>query len=79
MGLKVEFKNLPKDYEKNRKLENELKSLKNKKLTPQEEKELKRLEAKKDGIVKEDRKGMKSGGTFRVLKKGVIKANGSYS
>ena len=78
MGLKVEFKNLPKDYEKKRKLEKELKSLKNKKLTPQEEKELKRLEAKKDGIVRE-KKGMKSGGTFRVLKKGVIKANGSYS
>ena len=78
MGLKVEFKNLPKDYEKKRKLEKELKSLKNKKLTPQEEKELKRLEAKKDGIVTE-KKGMKSGGTFRVLKKGVIKANGSYS
>ena len=71
MGLKVEFKNLPKDYEKKRKLEKELKLLKNKKLTPQEEKELKRLEYKKDGIVKE-KKGMKSGGTFRVLKKGVI-------
>ena len=71
MGLKVEFKNLPKDYEKKRKLEKELKLLKNKKLTPQEEKELKRLESKKDGIVKE-KKGMKSGGTFRVLKKGVI-------
>ena len=78
MGLKVEFKNLPKDYEKKRKLYKELKLLKNKKLTPKEEKELKRLESKKDGIVRE-KKGMKSGGTFRVLKKGVIKANGSYS
>ena len=67
MGLKVEFKNLPKDYEKKRKLEKELKLLKNKKLTPKEEKELKRLESKKDGI------DLKNGGlVLRVTRKGPL-------
>jgi len=62
-------------------LKQKIKELKNKNLTPEEEAELKRLTKLPSSGVKEDippkprpKPTLKSGGTLRVLKKGVVRA-----